>query len=185
MPKRSAPDFRSKKYELFNLDLSRTAVQLIALLIADQPLKNTCVKYGLYNLLEDSLEIEDNIVIRMTVELATGYRLVHWSSKYHQKTDPVGYLWPQVEVDKSETLSILEACNKIIHANELEFAKRKVRGFGADYLKPHLAVTGEKGKNTWEAHIDMLLFCNEVLSHHTDFKPFSSQSAKPPNASEA
>ena len=183
MPRWRDSDFRSKRYELFNLDLSRTAVQLIALLVADQPLKNACVKYGLYNLLEDSLEIEDNTVIRMTVELATSYRLIHWNSKYHQTTYPVGDLWPHAEVDKTEPLSVLEACNKILHATELEFAKRKVRGFDADYLKPHLALTGKKGKYTWEAHIDMLLFCNEVLSHHTNFKP--SASPGPSETSEA
>ena len=185
MAKWSDSDFRTKKYELFNLDLSRTAVQLIALLVADQPLKNACVKFGLYNLLEDSLDIEDNMVIRMTVELATGYRLVHWNSKYHQKTYPVGELWQEIEIDKSEPLSILEACNKIIHATELEFEKRKVRGFEADYLKPHLAVTGKKGRRTWEAHIDMLLFCNEVLSHHTDFKTAAQPSAMSSEKGEA
>ena len=175
MKKWTNSDYRSKKYESFNLGLSQTAVQLIALLVADQPLKNACVKYGLYDLLEESLGIEDNIVIRMTVELATSYRLVHWNSTYHQVTRSVGDLWPRSENDTFTSLPILEACNKIIHATKLEFAKRKIRGFGADYLKPHLVVSGKKGKHIWEAHIDMLLFCNEVLSHHTDHLPANAK----------
>ena len=154
-----------------NLRLEQTALRLIALLIADKPLKYACKKYALHNLLAVASEVESSEVIQMTVEVATTYRLLHWNSKHHEETHPVGDLWPVASVDVTEPLSVLEACNKIIHATYLSFWRRKVRSYPAEYLEPYVIVTGAKGKKTWEAQIHMLLFCNEVLAWHGNHLP--------------
>jgi len=111
----------------------------------------------------------------MAVELATCYRLIHWNSSNRKTTNPVGSL---IEQDESVTdLSVLEACNKIIHAETLSFKTRKVRKFPLDYIEPELQVTGRKGKKSWRATIDLIQFTNEVLTSHSDFLPKESDSA--------
>ena len=65
--------------------------------MADKPIKYACKRYKLDNLLEASSDIENSDVLQMLVELATRYRLVHWNSKHHEVTHPVGDLWPEVD----------------------------------------------------------------------------------------
>ena len=171
MAKSRVPSKFPATYSQINLKLEQTALHLIALLVADKPLKYACKKYALENLLAVSEDIENSQVIQMTVEVATTFRLIHWNSKHHELTHPVGDLWPIAEIDETEPLSVLEACNKIIHATHLTFWRRKVRNYPAEYLEPYVILTGTKGRRTWEAQIHMLIFCNEVLAWHGNYEP--------------
>ena len=169
--KRPCPTrYSAQKYDTSSLELERVATHLIALLYADRELKYSYAKYGLDNLLSASEFIESFDVVQMTVQLAAGYRLIHWNAKTHAQTVAVGDLWPKASSETPVDLTVVEACNKIIHATKLAFSTKKVRGAGAYYLEPLLLVQGTKGKDAWTAQIDMLLFCNEVLAPHNSLQ---------------
>ena len=164
-------------YSHLNVRLERTAVRLVALLVADKQLKYFFKKYDLPFLMEASVETEDWELIHLTVELATGYRLIHWNAKHKIKTLSVGSVWSSTDSEKIEPLSMLEACNKVIHATKLEFFSKKVRGFPLTYVEPYLSLDGKKGAKEWSATIDMLMFCNEALAPHSNWLPPSKPSS--------
>ena len=153
-------------YSELNLSLERTAVRFISLVLANKKLRTLCRDYDFDNLLFASTDIEVTELIPMAVELATCYRLIFWNSSCRTKTSPVGCL---IEHDDSiNDLTLIEACNKIIHAETLSFKTRKVRNFPLDYIEPELEVTGAKGKKKWRAVIDLVLFTNEILTSQSE-----------------
>ena len=70
------------EYDQFHLDLEKPALYLISLLVADKELKRayrSCKYKYLEQFAEDHKESE---VIRLTVSIATSFRLTHWNAKY-------------------------------------------------------------------------------------------------------
>ncbi|MBU1355903.1 MAG: hypothetical protein KJ620_04990 [Candidatus Edwardsbacteria bacterium] len=59
---------------------------------------------------------------------------------------------------KGTELRFQEACHKIIHATDLEFVTRSVKG--KTYITPGVILWGEHRKVEWEARIDVLEFAS-------------------------
>ena len=72
----------------------------------------------------------------------------------------VGLLWEPENSVKAVDLSLREACNKIVHADDFGFFVDETQydpdKFGTPrFLKPRLASYGKRGKNAWRAEIDV------------------------------
>ena len=76
--------------------------------------------------------------------------------------DDVGFLKSK-NGKKKEILSIREACNKIIHAQSLQFVYGKTKD-KMSYLKPRIHFTGEKNEKDWKATIDILKFVENAVN---------------------
>ena len=94
--------------------------------------------------------------------------------KYHKKTgykslkNKVGIL---KENSKKKDLTIREACNKIIHANKIEF-KFKYSQHGSKrirYLASEVMLHGKKGKMPWAANLKILQFVDLALALCTTY----------------
>ncbi len=151
-----------QRYDYLTFGLERAAMHLISLLVADRELQRSYREYGLA-LQDYAEEHKENELLRLTVEIATSYRLMRWNSKNPIDPGHVGILCEDHGKDEWVDLSMLEACNKIIHADALVFERQKFRGLKQYYLKPSLAVTGRKGKKEWTAIIEMLFFCSAAV----------------------
>jgi hypothetical protein len=152
------------RYDGMTFDLATSSLQLVSLLIADKHLKKLYHQYDLPHLEHVSAEFRESEIIRLMVEIATQYRLMDWgvastNRSKHYKVGVVGAL--SVDgVPGAQDLTMREACNKIIHAQEIAFDVTKVRKQNDHFFNPVIHVRGEKGKVGWEASIDIVWFCN-------------------------
>lgn len=152
------------RYDGVAFDIERASLTLISIVLADKELKKLYSKYDLGHLETMTDEIREHEIVRLLVEIATQYRLMEWnvSEEWKNKdfkTKHVGLLL----VDKKEEpldLTMREACNKIIHAEEIIFDIGKIRGHALYYHKPVIHLYGKRGKQGWKASIDLILFCN-------------------------
>jgi hypothetical protein len=76
----------------------------------------------------------------------------------------VGNLQTQVVDDEPlvQGLTLREACNKTIHASEVEF-DRVTHASGLTFLRPIADMRGTHKKTTWVATIDIIAFVREAL----------------------
>jgi len=87
-----------------------------------------------------------------------------WSSTAYEKklTNTVGSLCPDVERPKEQVgLAFREACNKIIHADDMELLAEEN---DADVLRYDVVLDGEKRDRPWRAYLNVVTFL-EVAAH--------------------
>lgn len=167
------PVRRDYTFEYGGFNLERSSRYLLSIIFADKPLKELYSRYDLphLELVEEDKESE---VIRLTVEIATLYRLMEWNSKEKDKrfiVEMVGALTPDIRKENVIDLTMREACNKIIHAEKFAIDVQKLAKQPYYYFKPYFHLRGTKGRYTWEAKIDVLLFCN-AANQPIDDLPF-------------
>ena len=151
------------EYSQHHLDLEKPALHLISLLFADKELKRAYRSCKYKYLEQFAEEHKESEVIRLTVSIATGFRLTHWNAKQKPTPAIVGQLW---EGEKNMTwadLTMIEACNKVIHAEQFAFESRRFPRTEEHFLKPRLHLAGTKGKKEWIAVIDVLDFANYAI----------------------
>lgn len=112
---------------------------------------------------------EQYLIKKYLISLAIKLRMVDDLMKSHKK---IGYThFPKNKVgvikegNKKNDLTIREACNKIIHANNIIF-KFKYSQHGSKkirYLAPEIVFHGKKGKTSWEAIVKILQLVNLAL----------------------
>jgi len=147
-----------------SFNIERATLNLLSIVMADKSIKEKCFEFDVPNL-QWIEEIKESEVIRLAVEIAVQYRIMESNVKDEGWTDEkmvVGVLQPNVRSEDHIDLTVREACNKIIHAEEFGFDVQKFRGKKAHYFKPFFNITGTKGKKKWFAYIDVLFFCNAV-----------------------
>lgn len=109
---------------------------------------------------------ETEEVSKLLVHVATYYRIKYDDESWehgewlHQNFSGVGSLAEDVSVpEKSTSLSLRDACNKIIHANRVLFDLEIHPVTGVEYITPRVFLYGTKGKLTWRAELDVVRFC--------------------------
>jgi len=152
------------RYDGMTFDLARSSLHLASLLIADKPLRKLYHQYDLKHLEHASDDIKESEIIRLMVEIATQYRLMESGvppseRSKHYSDGVVGALTVD-GVSGAIDLSMREACNKIIHAQNIIFDVTKPRRRNDHYYNPTIHAHGQKGRKKWEALIDVVWFCN-------------------------
>ena len=90
------------------------------------------------------------------VRLRRGVEATQWANK-------VGYLWPDKTSQDQEALSLREACNKVIHAQVLNFWRESEIDHDALALPPLLPMMSLYGKyyaKEWKAELHIEPFVN-------------------------
>lgn len=151
------------QYDQSHFRLERPALHLVSLLLADKELKRA-YRTGDYPYLQGFAEEEkEPEIIRLTIEIATTYRLMFWNASKKPDHVAVGRLCADESTNLWADLTMLEACNKVIHAEYFAFETRRFPKTEEHFLKPKLHLAGTKGKLNWLAAIDTLRFANAVL----------------------
>ena len=106
----------------------------------------------------DVRPFRDKISVRM---------LVSWRLSPEQRAKEqnvqVG-LWGIGDDDWDMSLSMHEACNKIIHADEFMFETRKVRRAALTYIRDDtILATGTKGRQHWTISLWIAEFCEAAI----------------------
>lgn len=158
------------QYSGHSFNLERSALYLISIILADKELKNVYRKYSLPHLETWIEEKKEEEIIRLMVEIATCYRLMDWNAKRTPNSDVVGALEMVADSNQWADLTMLEACNKVIHATEIAFDVQKIRNSQVRHFNPVIHFSGTKGRKKWNASIDLLLFCNGAV--HPIDSPF-------------
>lgn len=63
---------------------------------------------------------------------------------------------------KKGDLGFVEACNKIIHANHINFDLSKIDDMYSGFLKPKIYLYGSFEDKKWKASINIIDFCKEA-----------------------
>jgi len=112
---------------------------------------------------------EQYLIKKHLISLAIKLRMIDDLMKYYKKTDYICSLKNKVGVitedNEKVDLTLREACNKIIHANKIEF-KFKYNQHGSKkirYLAPEVLLHGRKGKKFWKADLKILRLVSLAL----------------------
>ncbi len=79
-------------------------------------------------------------------------------------SNSVGKLKYPAASRKTEILTFREACNKLIHAEDITWEAANEKGRHQRYLKPFVYLYGTKQKKQWRATLDVILFVKEAYS---------------------
>lgn len=143
------------------------ACELLALIYADKPMNQILSKYYYHGVFMEYFNHRDSRIIQLLISLSTAYRLNSWQLdddvKAKQKGTCVGTLFIEDDKDGID-LSIYEACNKIIHADEIAYETRKIPKHDLYFIKDNIFAQGIKGKQTWTAIIWPLAFCDAIIT---------------------
>lgn len=118
-------------------------------------------------------EIRETQAIHLLIEIATLYRIQeqkYLKSNIEFKENViiernkliVGELFQPIG-DKKQPLIMYEACNKIIHAETINFDLRKLPNSHLSYLYPRIYIYGKKNKIKWRAILDIQEFCEKAM----------------------
>lgn len=152
----------------YSFSLDNASLKLLSIILADKELQKLYAKYDLSHMEPFIEDIKETEIIKLLVEIATQYRIMEWNIRDEWKnkdfkTEVVGELFTDNKDEGQELdLTIREACNKVIHAEEIVFDITKLRGTKRYYYNPYIHIYGKKGKLKWKASIDLVLFCNAV-----------------------
>jgi hypothetical protein len=109
------------------------------------------------------------------IEIAAIYRLTSWrldgQEREQEKKKQVGVLFAE-DPNKMTDLSMHEACNKIIHADEIVIEVRKVQKSPREYYKEDVRLFGSLGKQEWMAGLWIPEFCDAALQMPMLDSPF-------------
>lgn len=145
------------------LRLERPALHFVSLLVADRELARAYKAGRFQNLAGIAEEHKKSEVIRLAIEIATTYRLMHWNSRSRSSTHSVGKVCEDETSGVWSELTMLEACHKVIHAELLAFESRKLPRSYSSFFKPRLHLAGKKGRKQWLAIIDALPFADAAI----------------------
>ena len=104
-------------------------------------------------------------ISRLLVQIAAYFRVKSddgsWEHGFwlHKNSKGVGELNEDVSQTTSIPLDFREACNKIIHAQQVHFDGESHPTTGVQYLNPVVHLYGTKGRKKWKATLDITQFC--------------------------
>ena len=161
-----------REYEFHDpSDLSMTvrepACELLAYILADHQIESLLSENNYPGIKADYREIREVRCIRLLVELATIYRLTTWKldkpKRLREATKEVGIYFEGDDAD-GVPLSLHEACNKIIHADEIGFERVALRERKCSHVSDQIFATGKRGNTEWTVAIWVPEFCDGILT---------------------
>jgi len=148
------------------MDIDAVACELLALFMADKPIQHLLAKHRFDGIAQGYDDFKERRVPRLLIEIAAIYRLTSWrlegKEKEQEKIKQVGVLFSGDD-DKMTDLSMHEACNKVIHADEIVVEVRKVRKANQAYFKEDVRLFGTHNKKEWMAGLWIPEFCDAAL----------------------
>lgn len=172
-----------EKFESHNpahivIDLTPPACELLALVMAEEAIHKMLTKQHYPGIMYEYAEYRKKKIIRLLIEIATSYRLTSWQLKGKKKEQEnksyVGLLF-HGEGENGVRLTMHEACNKIIHADEIIFETRKVRKMPLRYMKDQIFAEGTKQGKEWSIGLWIDDFCETAIT-----MPFPDIQFEPP-----
>jgi hypothetical protein len=129
--------------ELADAHIQDLAFQLLTIYYADAPIKRLLSKYA-YDGIESCFdEIKKDKIVLLLVQIASLHRIRHWTETKQTKVGlrdaEVGSLFIEGQ-DEDVGLTMMEACNKIIHADRITLEARKVRKSGVHYFRDWIVI---------------------------------------------
>jgi hypothetical protein len=169
-----------EKFEAHNpahciIDLTPAACDLLALFMAEKAIHTLISKHHFPGIMYEYAEYRKERIIKLLIEIATSYRLTSWRLKGKQKENEkksyVGLLFDGDD-ENGVRLSMHEACNKIIHADEILFETRKVRKKPLRYVKDQILACGTKQGKEWTIGLWIEDFCEAAINMPLLDSPF-------------
>lgn len=151
------------EYDQTHFRLEEPALHLVSLLLADKELGRLYGKGKLQHLAAYAEEEKKSTIMRLTIEIATAYRLMYWNANKKPTPNSVGRLCEDDSTNAWEDLTMLEACHKVIHAEYFAFESRRFPRTYANFLKPRLHLAGMKGRKKWLAIVEVLPFADAAI----------------------
>lgn len=151
---------------LKQIETASLACELLAFVMADAPIKKLVAKYNRFGIGSVYDFHKEKRVLQLLIQIATIYRLASWRMKGKQKLQADKTCVGQMGTDGKDELidlSMHEACNKIIHANELIIEGRKVTKRHLSYLRDNIHAQGEHRGVGWYAQIWIPEFCEAAI----------------------
>ncbi len=159
--------YQSHQPGVFPLDIHGIACELLAYFLADEPIQKLISKHRFPGISAWYNGFRQQRAIHLLIEIAAAYRMTSWRLSPEQKQaeskKSVGILF-EGDSDDHVDLSMHEACNKIIHAEDLFFETRKVRNAPHAYVKEQIQTFGTKRAKEWHACIWIPEFCDAALT---------------------
>jgi hypothetical protein len=150
-----------------SFDIDVAACELLTLFMADKPTQKLLSRHRFDGISWRYDEYKKIRVPKLMIEIAAIYRLTSWRLEGHEREQErkrqVGVLFPEEASDKMEDLNMHEACNKIIHADEIVIEVRKVRKSPRHYFKEDVRLFGSRGKQEWMAGLWIPEFCDAAI----------------------
>ncbi|MBQ0761397.1 hypothetical protein [Marinobacter psychrophilus] len=119
-----------------------------------------------------TLGMELEKVPKLLISIAATLRIKNDDGGWHSNNRrSVGRLWPNLNDSSSAgdiSLTLREACNKIIHATRVNYDVEPVDRFESigrkpGHLNPWVYLYGAKGNKDWKATLDITAFCKCCL----------------------
>jgi hypothetical protein len=79
-----------------------------------------------------------------------------------------GLLKLDVTVDCEIALTFREACNKIIHAEEITTETEQGEAYAFPVMPRHIVLRGHRGQEAWEAHLDLVEYVRASVRNFGD-----------------
>ena len=146
-------------------DLVSEIYQLLAGFMASRQIASIdrSSMYGEHDPIHQFTTIERDLITKRLMYVAITVRVLddRESRIFNTFTDYCGTLTKDIKTP-AETggLELREACNKIIHAQRVEFDSASSET-QADYLLPYVYLHGEDKGRSWAANLDIVKFCRE------------------------
>jgi hypothetical protein len=163
---------KPKRFETHNpahniLDLTPAASNLLALFMAEEPIHKLISKRHYPGILNEYPAYREQQIIKLLIEIATSYRLTSWQlkgkKKERERKNEVGLLFIGDD-DKEHSLNMHEACNKIIHAEEIVFETKKIRKAPLRYIREQIQAFGTKQGEEWNIVLWIPDFCEAAIA---------------------
>jgi hypothetical protein len=141
--------------------------QLLSVFLASRPIAEAAMaKEELLVDFMDVREHEDSLIARLLLSVATSLRVLddRTNGKLNDYALEVGSVIKNVpaSVDSGVRLTLREACNKVIHAREVELEHTPLSEFCA-YLNPHVTLVGrDQRAKAWQATLNVVEFVQEA-----------------------
>lgn len=109
-------------------------------------------------------KVEEDEISRLLLNLAIVARVIddRNNSALNKVGSNCGQLVKDIATKSEITLSLREACNKIIHAEQISFDRDTVDG--KSYLRPTIYLTGKRNDKEWSATLNVIDFAKDYFA---------------------
>lgn len=158
----------SRGFVVDRLRVQLLAYRLITIILSSKELSKLCASLDDQTPFLMKQEFEQNEIEHLLLQIAILVRAADDSAKSGQTigvswNPEVGKLIQDTKTNKKENLTLREACNKIIHAQKVNYELNRNNELWRTYVKPSfMYLYGKKNNKDWKAILDIKKFCFEV-----------------------
>ena len=167
------PEFNSRKDGYDNIMINERNIdvasfRLLSIFFADKEIQKLYTRGMFSRSWSIFEEIKEEHINHLLIEIAILYRrqesrfVMSPELKKEQARTIVGKLFQPVKT-KMKPLTMIEACNKVIHADSMNYDVRKLPKSNFSYICPRIHLYGEKYGTAWKAVIDVTRYCEKAL----------------------